>query len=187
MENFEWFKDKKTQEEAKKIVAGLDLSKNNEDSLEEDYKTRKIIGKKEDEENSEKLAEMEKEAKKFQDLQNQEIVEIKNELYDKATLLQKVSNLFEELNQKLEKRKVLNKKNFILHQNSLVGENSGSENEIEKEIISLNKQISALENNIKYEAVSESDLERLQLEYEKLNERYEFLEKTWFPENPSLN
>ncbi len=71
MEEFKWFKN---PEDKNKLQKKIDLSKSNDDTLEEDYNIRRIIGKKEDVENTENLAKMNVEALDFQDKQKEYII-----------------------------------------------------------------------------------------------------------------
>ena len=75
MEKFSWFKKGANKEELNKIVSGLDFNQNNEDNIKEDKEdaqTRRIIGKPEDEEASERLERMLKEGEDF--LEKKEII-----------------------------------------------------------------------------------------------------------------
>ncbi|MBP9803127.1 MAG: hypothetical protein KBD14_02375 [Candidatus Pacebacteria bacterium] len=184
MEEFKWFKN---PEDKNKLQKKIDLSKSNDDTLEEDYNIRRIIGKKEDVENTENLAKMNVEALDFQDKQKEYFTDLKEKLYNISTEITKQESLLNELNEKNEKKKELNKENFRLHNNLVFAENFNESDKLEKEINVLSFQIKALENKILEEDITEESVEKLRDEYEKLNTRYETLEKSWFPQNPSLN
>jgi hypothetical protein len=183
MEELKWFKNP----EDKNKLQNIDLSKSNDGTLEEDYRIRNIIGRKEDTENTEKLAEMNKEGLSFQDKQKEYFTDLKDELYNIATEITKQESLLNELNEKSEKKKELNKKNFDLYNNFAISGSFNESNDIEKEINFLAMQIKFLKDKISEENITEESLKELHDEYKKLNTRYEALEKSWFPENPSLN
>ncbi len=187
MEGFNWFKSDKAKEEAKKIVGGLDLLKNNEDTLEEDYRIRKIIGREEDMQNTEKLEKMNDFIDSFQDKQKEYFTDLKDQLYNIVSLIQKKEDLLNQLNSDTEKLKELNKKNFQLHGSFSLEDGIPETTDLEKQIYFLKIQVDFLSKKINEENITLEDIDSLRKEYKKLNAKYELLEKTWFPENPSLN
>lgn len=184
MEKFdEWFKNP----EVKNKLQNIDLSKSNDANLEEDYNIRRIIGKKEDVENTEKLEKMNEEALDFQDKQKEYFTDLKEKLYNIASIIQQKEDLLNQFERDKEKLKELNKKNFQLHDSFSLEDGNIPPSDLEKQIYFLRSQVDFLSKKINEENITEEDIVLLRKEYEKLNKKYETLSKAWFPEDPSLN
>jgi hypothetical protein len=191
MENLSWFKDEKAKEDFKKIIGDVDLEKNQEDSLEEDYRIRDIIGKAEDEAAAKKLRKMNSKAILLQDIQNDFLDDLDQELNEKKKEKLDVEYFLKNFELFTKKLKFLEDKIRNIRKDT--AEDFGDVNvliksqDLIKEYSYLTQQVERMAADMVHHDINEENLLKLQKEFNELKEKYLSLEKIWFPNNPLNN
>jgi len=189
--DFSWFKNKKAKEETSEILKDININVNNEDSLEEDFRIRDIIGKPEDQESLKKIIKMNQDAIALQDKLDDILYDLDNKIAQTQMDIFDTERFFQNLQRFKDKLKVLESKIKEEQVNSNEIQNNTSElikyQDLFKNYNILIEQIQRMESDVRYHDISPENLLKLKEEYSSLKAKYEILEKTWFPKNPLNN